>query len=165
MPYEQGLFNAFRVSMPTVSPRIQIKCGSVVGPTAIKNAIAMAGPAFINDIRQRGDTHIMTYFPEKTGNMKSTIIANRTVTKNAVRYSAEKVIELRQNPGRWVVHRAVRMTQDKRYAKFVEYMTGVNWTNPLTIEHPMTTLKRYMKTIIKSSYNDVARIYGLRVVP
>jgi len=146
------------------SPRVQLKIGAVIGYAKIKDVLTLFTPEFLKDLRIALEVYITHYFPRrkviaknvvaKSLGMADDAIASITVTKNAVRLSSAGTWEERfsKRTGR---------AELKRYAKHVQQMTGKNWSNTETIEHPYSALLVRMRIEMVATYLRIAQLYGL----
>lgn len=138
--------------------------GSAVGAARIREVLALCKFNFLDDMSNHAKQWIGKYFPRRgiiapnvifrSGNgMAEDAIAGITVTKNAVRLASSPTLEVRR------LRRGG--TEVKRYTKAVERMTGKNWSNVNTVEHPYSALYTHLKIIIKSVYVKHAQVHGL----
>lgn len=92
-------------------------------------------------ILQDAEFHVGTFFPIKSGDLR-----------NSVKYIDDKA-NLRA---------IVNSTAE--HAIYVEKMSGVNWTNPLTSDQPHHELKKYLKFKFAELLRDNFKSIGIDVI-
>lgn len=151
------------VNHPTRSPRAQLKIGAVIGYARIKDVLVLASADFLKDLSVALKIYITRFFPKRRLPVASNVIAKSagmaedtintiSITKNAVRFSLAKSWEHRK------LHAGTEM---KLYAKYVEQMTGKNWNNPDTIEHPASALLTRMRIEMNAIWLRLAHLHGV----
>lgn len=116
----------------------ELVSGVVRGKKALNKAIVEAKQAAARRVVDFMYDWAATFFPRKTGYLLSTF----------------EVLPLQNK---------ILLKVGAHYASFVNKMTGVNWTNPLTVEHFFTEAVKIAKRMYAEFFFEEMRNAGLDV--
>jgi hypothetical protein len=121
--------------------KLEMVAGSIVGYEAIQNQLMKLGLLFEMDFRRWADDWMTRHFPQLTRRLKETILNTMVIIHDLIVVKGDFV----------------------EYSKYVETMTGVNWTNPSTMEQPFENLRLFALKAIVDIYVEIGETLGFKI--